>query len=231
VVAVHDRDPEHGAAVQEPCARHAHDEDGEQQLDLEAEARRREARLLLDAAERALLLGGRGGVAAADLRTVDVPLSVEQTQTYKRVATAMQAMVKDKQITALNAGAAMNKLLQIAGGWVYTKNPEFVRLDPSPRIVAMADMIRAADEKVLVAIPYRHMIEGISKLLSMKGVDVDHCVVHGDTQQPRPDFQHLPEHRQAQGDAGAPAVRCARRHADRGEHHHLVLAHHVAGHL
>jgi SNF2 family DNA or RNA helicase len=114
-------------------------------------------------------------------RTVDVPLSVDQTQTYRRVATAMQAMVKDQKITALNAGAAMNKLLQIAGGWVYTKNPEFVRLDPSPRIAAMADIIQGAGEKVLVAIPYRHMIEGISKIFSMKGVDIKHCVVHGDT--------------------------------------------------
>ncbi len=114
-------------------------------------------------------------------RTVDVPLSEEQSTVYKRVATAMQAMVKDKKITAINAGAAMNKLLQIAGGWVYTNNPEFVRLDPTPRIVAMADMIRAADEKVIVAIPYRHMIEGISKILNMDGVGIEHCVVHGDT--------------------------------------------------
>lgn len=114
-------------------------------------------------------------------RTVDVPLSADQAATYKRVATAMSAMVKDKKITALNAGAAMNKLLQIAGGWVYTQKPEFVRLDPTPRIVAMADMIRAADEKVLVAVPYRHMIEGISKIFNMKGVDIEHCVVHGET--------------------------------------------------
>jgi SNF2 family DNA or RNA helicase len=114
-------------------------------------------------------------------RTVEVPMSDEQRDTYKRVATAMAAMVKKKQITALNAGAAMSKLLQIAGGWVYTRRPEFVRLDPTPRIVAMADMIRSCDEKVLVAVPYRHMIEGISKILNMKGVDIEHCCVHGDT--------------------------------------------------
>lgn len=114
-------------------------------------------------------------------RTIDVALSAEQERTYKRVSTAMAAMVKDKQITAANAGAAMNKLLQIAGGWVYTKNPEFVRLDPSPRVAAMADLIRSNNEKVLVAIPYRHMIEGISKILDMKGVDIEHCVVHGET--------------------------------------------------
>ena len=120
-------------------------------------------------------------------RTVDVPLSREQVDTYKRVASAMQAMVKDKQITALNAGAAMNKLLQIAGGWVYTKKPDFVRLDPSPRIVAMVDLIRSNNEKVLVAIPYRHMIEGISKIFNMAGEDLSHCIVHGDT----PNREHV----------------------------------------
>lgn len=114
-------------------------------------------------------------------RTIDVPLSPDQERVYKRVATAMSAMVRDKQITAANAGAAMNKLLQIAGGWVYTKNPEFVRLDPSPRIAALADLIHSNAEKVIIAIPYRHMIDGISKILSMKGVDIEHCMVHGET--------------------------------------------------
>jgi hypothetical protein len=114
-------------------------------------------------------------------RTVDVAMSNEQQATYKKVATAMAVMVKKKQITAANAGAAMNKLLQIAGGWVYTLRPEFVRLDPTPRIVAMADLINSCDEKVLVAVPYRHMIDGISKILNMKGVEIEHCTVHGDT--------------------------------------------------
>jgi hypothetical protein len=114
-------------------------------------------------------------------RTVDVAMSDEQQATYKKVATAMAAMVKSKQITAANAGAAMNKLLQIAGGWVYTKRPEFVRLDPTPRVVAMADLINSCDEKVLVAVPYRHMIEGISRIFSRKDVGIDHCCVHGDT--------------------------------------------------
>lgn len=114
-------------------------------------------------------------------RTIDVPMSDEQAKTYKRVASAMVAMVKDKTIKAVNAGAAMSKLLQIAGGWVYTANPEFVRVDPSPRVVALADLIESAEHKVIVAVPFRHMLEGISKILSMKGVEIDHCVVHGDT--------------------------------------------------
>ena len=112
-------------------------------------------------------------------RTIDVPMSVEQDATYKKVTTHMVAMVKNKKINAVNAGVAMNKLLQIAGGWVYTGNPEFVRVDPTPRILALADLIQSAERKVIVAVPYRHMLEGISSIL--KRVDIDHCVVHGDT--------------------------------------------------
>lgn len=112
-------------------------------------------------------------------RVVDVPLSDEQDKTYKTVARAMSAMVKDKKITAVNAGVAMGKLLQIAGGWIYTQNPEFVRVDPTPRILALADLIQSASKKVLVAIPFRHMMNGISKILSMKGIDIEHCIVNG----------------------------------------------------
>lgn len=114
-------------------------------------------------------------------RDNEVELSDEQKETYKRVATAMVALVREKQITALNAGAMMNKLLQIAGGWVYTKNPEFVRLDPTPRVLAMSDVIESTDRKVLIAVPYRHMMEGLSAILSLKGVNIDHAMVHGDT--------------------------------------------------
>jgi SNF2 family DNA or RNA helicase len=114
-------------------------------------------------------------------RTIDVPLSDEQGKTYKKVSTVMVAMVKDKTINAVNAGAALNKLLQIAGGWVYTKNPEYVRLDPTPRIMVLAELVQSANRKVIIAVPYRHMIEGIGKIFGMKGVDIDHCMVHGDT--------------------------------------------------
>jgi SNF2 family DNA or RNA helicase len=114
-------------------------------------------------------------------RTIDVPLSAEQDKTYKRVANAMQAMIKGKQINALNAGAAMSKLLQIAGGWVYSQNPEFVRLDAAPRIVGLIDLINSAAHKVIVAVPYRHMIEGISKIFNMPKIEIEHCMVHGDT--------------------------------------------------
>lgn len=123
-------------------------------------------------------------------RDVQVEMSDEQRVAYKLMAAGAQAEVKAQTITALNAGVAVGKLLQIAGGWVYTKNPAFVRLDPTPRVIALADIVDSTSRKVLIAVPYRHMMEGLSSIFSMKGVDIDHCVVHGDTKN-RDELFHL----------------------------------------
>ena len=95
-------------------------------------------------------------------RQIDVDLSPQQEKVYKTVKKDLIAQIRDKKITALNAGVAMGKLLQISGGWVYTQAPEFVRLDAGPRVGALIDLIEASSHKVIVCIPYRHMLEGIN---------------------------------------------------------------------
>ena len=114
-------------------------------------------------------------------RVIDVEMTPSQKKVYDKVAKEFVAMVKEKKITALNSGAAMNKLLQIAGGWVYSQAPEFVRLDASTRVATLIDTINSAKEKVLVFVPYRHMIEGISTIFGTDKLKVDHCLIHGDT--------------------------------------------------
>jgi SNF2 family DNA or RNA helicase len=116
-------------------------------------------------------------------RWIDVPLSAEQTNVYTKMAKEFQALVADKVITAANAGAAMSKLLQVASGFVYTKNPEFVRLDSAPREQELLDILSSVEGKVLLFAPYRHVLEGLAKL--MHGPDempaIDYAVVHGGT--------------------------------------------------
>jgi SNF2-related domain/Helicase conserved C-terminal domain len=114
-------------------------------------------------------------------RTIDVDMTDVQKKIYDKVRRECQAMIADKAITALNAGAAMGKLLQIAGGWVYSKAPDFVRIDASPRVAALVDLIMSSDRKVIVFVPYRHAIEGLSAILDMKGITIEHAVIHGDT--------------------------------------------------
>jgi SNF2 family DNA or RNA helicase len=112
-------------------------------------------------------------------RTIDVELSGQQKEVYKKVATEFQAMIKDKTITALNAGAAMNKLLQISGGWVYSGNPrEVIKLDNKARMDTLVDLVNSAAHKVLVFAPFRHTIAGISEVFTKEGID--HVIIHGD---------------------------------------------------
>lgn len=111
-------------------------------------------------------------------RVIDVDLSTEQKQTYDKLSKLFQVMVREKSITAINAAAAMSKLLQVSLGWVYTKNPEFVTLDSKPRMDAMLDIINSAAQKVLVFVPFRHALAGIGKLLD--GQNIEHAIVHGD---------------------------------------------------
>jgi SNF2 family DNA or RNA helicase len=114
-------------------------------------------------------------------RMIDVDMAPQQNTVYQRILKDCKAMIKDKTVTAVNAGVVMSKLLQVAGGWVYTQSPEFVRLDAAPRIVALIDLIESAEHKVIVFVPYRHAIEGLSKIFELDKVKIDHDIIHGDT--------------------------------------------------
>lgn len=114
-------------------------------------------------------------------RTIDVELSSQQKKVHKKIKDKLVALVHNKTITAVNAGVALNKLLQVAGGWVYTKNPAFVRLDAAPRMASLITEIQSSAYKVIVFVPWRHTIKGISDIFGRLKVDFDHCVVHGDT--------------------------------------------------
>jgi len=114
----------------------------------------------------------------AIIRTVDVELDKEQQRTYAKQAREMAVMVQEKRITAANAGVNMNKLLQIASGWVYDENGEGVEFKDNPRKELLLDLIDEATHKVLIFVPWRHAIQGISDLLTEE--EISHEVIHGD---------------------------------------------------
>lgn len=110
-------------------------------------------------------------------RTIDVELSPKQAEVYNKMAKLFQVMVENKQITAVNAGAAMNKLLQVSLGWIYTTAPQFVEIDSKPRVDALLDLVRGGARKTIVFVPYRHALAGISKKFDEE--EIDHAVIHG----------------------------------------------------
>lgn len=116
-------------------------------------------------------------------RYIDVALGPRQQNIYETVARSYTAMVGTEQINALNAAAAMNKLLQIAGGYVYSTKAGTIELDADPRKDMLLDLIRAATGKVLVFVPFRHMVVGLDKLLGDDPEDpdyIEHAIIHGE---------------------------------------------------
>jgi SNF2 family DNA or RNA helicase len=112
-------------------------------------------------------------------RFVDVELGPKQAKIYKALADTCYAAVQTQEITAANAGACMMKLLQVAAGWVYTKDGKTVSLDNSERIKALLDAINSTDRKVLVFASFKHAMAGISEALTQEGIE--HATVSGDT--------------------------------------------------
>jgi SNF2 family DNA or RNA helicase len=114
-------------------------------------------------------------------RNIEVELGPKQREVYRDISRTACLLVNAKQITAVNAGAVMTKLLQISLGWVYADGRRVVELDPAPRLQALVDLCSAAEHKVLVFVPYRHALTGVAKALAAAGRDP--AVVSGETGQ------------------------------------------------
>jgi len=112
-------------------------------------------------------------------RFVDVAQGPIQVRVYKAMLDHCYAMVQSQEITAANAGAAMMKLLQVSCGWVYDRQRGVVTLDNELRIEAMMDEINASARKVLVFVPFKHALAGISKALAEE--KIDHATMSGST--------------------------------------------------
>jgi SNF2 family DNA or RNA helicase len=102
-------------------------------------------------------------------QTREVPLTAQVQLYYKRLVSQLLIEAAGEQITAVNAAASLNKLLQISGGAVYTDTREVVQFDISPRLNALEEVLDETVNKVVVFVPYTHTIELVSEHLTKKG--------------------------------------------------------------
>lgn len=113
------------------------------------------------------------------MRQVPVEQGPIQTKAYKQLSDQLYAKFEAGEITVLNAGILMNKLLQISMGWVYTDTRGVVSFDNTDRLMACADIIDATDRKVIVFVPFIHALHGVSDYLTKEGIQ--NKIVSGDT--------------------------------------------------
>lgn len=106
-------------------------------------------------------------------------MSVVAKQTMETLIKKFRVLRDEGSITAANAGVLLNKLMQVACGWVYDDNHMIYDVSSPSRLQALDDILQETDKKVLVFVPYVHVVEGVAKWLSDKGYEV--CHVYGDT--------------------------------------------------
>ena len=130
--------------------------------------------------------------------TREVPLTPQQAKYYNLLKTQMVAQASGETITAVNAAAALNKLLQISCGVAYTDNKETVEFDATPRLNVLLEALEQTDRKVIIFALFRAAIETISEFLTKNGIATEQ--IHGGiTATKRGDiikrFQTLPQPR------------------------------------
>lgn len=103
-------------------------------------------------------------------QTREVPLSTQVQAYYKKLKSQLLIEAAGEQVTAVNAAAALNKLLQISGGAVYTDNRDVVEFDVNPRLNALMEVLDETVNKVVVFIPFTHTIDVVAEYLEKQGV-------------------------------------------------------------
>jgi hypothetical protein len=109
-------------------------------------------------------------------RTVE--LTPQQKKYYKLLKDKLIIKAGGEQITAVNAAVAMTKLLQVAGGAVYSDNGEVIEFDIKNRYAVLKEVIEEASQKVLVFVPYKHSIDLIAEKLTADKITNE--IIRGD---------------------------------------------------
>jgi len=115
--------------------------------------------------------------------TREVPLTPQQVKYYETLRKQMIAVAAGLQITAVNAAAMLNKLLQVSQGAVYTDDKDVIEFDVSNRLNELLDVIEQTDHKVLVFVPYRHTLEIVEAKVKAAGYTT--ATIHGGVAAPR----------------------------------------------
>lgn len=102
--------------------------------------------------------------------TRDIPLTKQQQQYYDKIKKQMAVEAAGSTITAVNAATLLNKLLQIACGCVYAEDKDVIEFDIKSRYAELVDIINETSQKVIVFVPFKHVIERLTESLTKDGI-------------------------------------------------------------
>lgn len=107
----------------------------------------------------------------------DAVMTPQQLKYYNVLKKQMLIEADGEEISAVNAAVQINKLLQIAGGAVYTDSGEVLEFDVSTRLGVVKEVVDESSNKVLVFVPFTHTILLLQKYLEAAGILCD--VING----------------------------------------------------
>ena len=107
-----------------------------------------------------------------------VELTKQQERYYNLLKNKMVLQAAGEEVTSVNAAVNMNKLLQISCGAVYSDTGEVLEFDISKRYAVLREVIDEASQKVLVFVPFKHVIRILADRLNAEGIPTE--VISGD---------------------------------------------------
>jgi superfamily II DNA or RNA helicase len=108
----------------------------------------------------------------------EVALTKQQKKYYELLRKEMLMEASGSVVTAVNAAVQMNKLLQVAAGAVYDTEGATLEFDIRHRYTVLEEAIAEATKKVLVFVPYTHVIDVLYDKMQADGYTVD--IIRGD---------------------------------------------------
>lgn len=107
----------------------------------------------------------------------EVPLTPQQKKYYDILKRDALIQAAGEEITAVNAAVAINKLLQLSSGAMYSDTKEVVEFDCSHKMNEMLSVINESSHKTLVFANFTHSIAKIQEFLDKHKISND--TIHG----------------------------------------------------
>lgn len=98
-----------------------------------------------------------------------VEMTKQQKTYYKQLKDEFLIEAAGQSVTAVNAATNLNKMLQVAAGCAYTDDGSTLEFDISTRYAALRESIQESSHKVLVFVPYKHVIAVLADKLRADG--------------------------------------------------------------
>ena len=108
----------------------------------------------------------------------EVELTRQQKKYYKQLRDKMVIHAAGEEVTAPNAAVVMSKLLQISCGAIYTDGGDSLEFDIKHRYKVLREVIDESSKKVLVFVPFKHVIDVLTNKLRRDGITTE--IIRGD---------------------------------------------------